>query len=196
MLGFKRYIQNQEWRNYNVGNNYIAYSDGSGDNIHPNRPGGAAYIILDETGKVLRKRAKGCISTTNNRMELLAIVSIVNALPAHSYVTINTDSEYCIKALRSKNPKANLDLIEMYHKICSDKSIYVNLVWVKGHSGVKYNEECDKMANEAYQKMRDAYSAKPHCKDLKTSNKRKKKNESTNKSKKRRRVQCPNNPLE
>ena len=134
-------------------NIFNAWCDGSCDNLNPQRPGGAAYIIMNTDGIIIKKKSKGFMHTTNNRMELLAIISIVNSLPNNSFVTINTDSEYCIKALLSKNPKANLDLIKKYYAIRQQKYITVFLHHVKGHAGNKYNEECDKMARAEYNKM-------------------------------------------
>lgn len=138
---------------HNKKQEFIAYSDGSCDNLNPSRPGGAAYIIMDLEGNIIKKKSKGFKNTTNNRMELLAIISIVNSMPNNSFVTINTDSEYCIKALLSKQPKANLDLINKYYSLRQQKYITVFLHHVKGHSGNQYNEECDKMARSEYSKM-------------------------------------------
>ena len=131
---------------------FIAYTDGSCDNLSLRRPGGAAYVILDENGQLFKKASKGFLGTTNNRMELLAIVSVVNSLPANSEVTIYTDSRYCIMALNSKKPKKNIDLIRLFHEIC-DFRITVAFEWVKGHNGVFYNEMCDQMANSEYPKI-------------------------------------------
>ena len=132
---------------------FVAYTDGSCDNLNPLRPGGAAYIIMDSDGNIIKKKSKGFQNTTNNRMEMLAIISVVNSLPNNSFVTINTDSEYCIRALLSKQPKANLDLIEKYYSLRQQKYITVFLHHVKGHAGNKYNEECDQMAKGEYTKM-------------------------------------------
>lgn len=138
---------------YNKKQKFIAYTDGSCDNINPSRPGGAAYIIMDTDGNIIKKKSKGFMHTTNNRMEMLAIISVVNSLPNNSFVTINTDSEYCIKALLSKQPQANLDLIKKYYALRQQKYISVFLHHVKGHAGNKYNEECDKMARAEYSTM-------------------------------------------
>ena len=141
---------------------FIAFSDGSCDNLNPQRPGGSAYIIMDTEGNIVKKKSKGFMHTTSNRMEMLAIISIVNSLPNNSFVTINTDSEYCIKALLSKQPKANLDLIRKYYALRQQKYITVFLHHVRGHNGNKYNEECDKMARSEYAKM--ATKTKPKTK--------------------------------
>ena len=131
---------------------YVAYTDGSCDNLHPKRPGGAAYIIFNKDGSLYKKASKGFLNTTNNRMELLAIISVVNALPKDSSVTIYTDSNYCILACKSAKPKKNKDLVELYHRLAGKLSS-INFKWVKGHSGNVYNEECDRMANGEYRKM-------------------------------------------
>lgn len=132
---------------------FIAFSDGACNNNSSHRCGGAAYIIMDMDGNTIKKESKGFVNTTSNRMELLAIISIVNSLPELSFVTINTDSEYCIKALLSKNPKKNIDLINKYYELRKQKDITVFLHHVKGHSGNKYNEECDRLAKEEYNKI-------------------------------------------
>ena len=131
---------------------FIAYTDGSGDNLNPHRPGGSAYIILDSDGNVVKKKSKGFMGVTNNKMELLAIVSVVNSLPSNTTVTIHTDSQYCILAINSKRPQKNLNLLAMFHRIVAEKHLKVSFNWVRGHSGNKYNEECDRMANEEYKK--------------------------------------------
>lgn len=132
---------------------FIAFSDGSCDNLNPLRLGGSAYIIFDLCGKEVKRKSKGFMNTTNNRMKLLAIISIVNSLPQNAIVTINTDSEYCIKAINLKNPEKNIDQLTLYHKIVSEKNIKVMMNWMKGHAGNPYNEECDKMARAEYAKM-------------------------------------------
>ena len=139
--------------NYNRRQEFIAFTDGSCDNLNPSRPGGAAYIIMDTEGNIIKRKSKGFLGTTNNRMELLAIISVVNSLPNNSFVTINTDSKYCLNALLGKSPQANIDLINKYYEIRQQKCTTVYLHWVKGHDGNKYNEECDQMARSEYTKM-------------------------------------------
>lgn len=146
-------MKTEEFINTFSPQNFTAYTDGSADNKNPQRPGGAAYIILNNDGSFYRKNSKGFLNTTNNRMELLAIISVVNAIPCNSSVTIYTDSQYCIKAVRIKSPEKNADQLSTYHKIVSTKQLNVSFKWVKGHNGNKYNEECDKMARGEYSKM-------------------------------------------
>lgn len=131
---------------------FTAYTDGSCDNLNPRRPGGSAYVILDSEGKIYRQASKGFISTTNNRMEMIAIISVVNAVPRNSSLTIYTDSQYCILALKSKKPKKNIDLVQKFHALC-EKLSDIKFEWVKGHNGNYYNEMCDRMANAEYRKL-------------------------------------------
>lgn len=126
---------------------FFAYTDGSCDHSNPQRPGGSAYIILDNNGNIYKKASKRFMHTTNNRMEMLAIISVINSLPVNSDVIIYTDSQYCILALKSDKPKKNIDLVNKYHTL-KEKLSSVELEWVKGHNGNYYNELCDKMANE------------------------------------------------
>lgn len=147
---------------------FTAWSDGSGDWFHPEKPGGSAYIIINSDGTEFKRASKGFLHTTSNRMELLAIVSIVNSLPYNSEVTIYSDSQYCQRALYGQNPQKNLDQIQLYHNIVREKQLNVRIKWIKGHNGDKYNEECDQMAKAEYEKMAGGYKrpkANPHSSD-------------------------------
>ena len=135
---------------------FDAYTDGSCNNLSPYGEGGSAYILIRD-GKIILESKKGFVGTTNNRMELLAIISAVNSTPEGSVLTIHTDSQYCITVLTStKRQKKNTDLINIYHSVSSRLS-QINFVWVKGHSGNKYNEYVDSLANEAYRYICDKY---------------------------------------
>lgn len=141
----------------NIENTYIAYTDGSCDNLSPYGEGGSAYVILKD-GWVVKESQKGFVGTTNNRMEMLAIISAINSLPKGSSITIYTDSQYSILAFtKVKKAKKNLDLINLYHH-CAAKLKNIEFVWVKGHNGNKYNEIVDSMANSAYREMVKKYN--------------------------------------
>jgi ribonuclease HI len=133
-----------------MNNNYIAYTDGSCNNLSRRREGGAAYIILQDD-EIIKQASKGFVGTTNNRMEILAIISAVNALPVKANVSIYTDSQYAISVLsnRKKKQKLNMDLITLFRKV-SYKLNNIEFHWVKGHIGNKYNELVDNMAYEQY----------------------------------------------
>lgn len=136
---------------------YIAYTDGSCDNLSKERAGGAAYVILKD-GEIAKIKNHGQLNTSNNRMELLAIISAVNACPDGAYVDIYTDSQYCILVLsKSYKPKKNSDLYELFKK-CAAHVAGVRFHWVKGHDGNKYNELADQLAYGAYCDICDQYN--------------------------------------
>ena len=136
---------------------YVAYTDGSCDNLSPYGEGGSAYIILKDD-EVVCSGSKGFVGTTNNRMEMLAIISAVCATPKGSDLIVYTDSQYCITAFTNvKKPKKNLDLISLYHHSVSGLSS-IEFRWVKGHNGDKYNEKVDSMAFRAYESMIEKYN--------------------------------------
>lgn len=135
---------------------YVAYTDGSCDNLSKERAGGSAYILLKD-GEIDKMRSHPQLNTSNNRMELLAIISAVNTCPDGAYVDVYTDSQYSILVLsKSYKPKLNADLYELYKK-CSTHVADVRFHWVKGHNGNKYNEMADELAYGAYCDICDQY---------------------------------------
>lgn len=129
------------------GNLYDIWTDGSCDNVYT-KAGGAGYVIVKD-GEVLKIKNKGFINTTNNRMELLAIISAINSLPDEASILVHTDSKYSISALKHGALAKNNDLISLFNKLIKGRKIYFN--WIKGHSGIEYNEMADELAFSAYQ---------------------------------------------
>lgn len=118
--------------------------------------GGWAYII-DFNGN--EKQDFGSMSnTTNNQMELLAVINGLKALKEPCHVELCTDSQYVQKGLNEwlnnwikkdfKNVK-NVDLWKELHEL--SKTHKIDAVWVKGHSGHPQNEKCDTLARSAAQ---------------------------------------------
>lgn len=139
------------------GLHYVAYTDGSCDNLSKERAGGSAYVILKD-GEIVKMKNHGQLNTSNNRMELLAIISAVNACPDSAFIDIYTDSQYCILVLsKSYKPKKNPDLYELYKK-CVAHVGGVRFHWVKGHDGNTYNELADQLAYGAYCGVCDQYN--------------------------------------
>ena len=115
-------------------------------------------IVLDTNNK------KAFTDTTNNKMELSAVISgleKINELNINSNrINIYTDSQYIVKAFNDhwidnwikndfrRNKKDEVKNIDLWEKLLFllDKYDYT-FVWVKGHSGNKYNELCDKLCN-------------------------------------------------
>ena len=137
------------------------YCDGSSLG-NPGFGGWCAILRYQNDGKDFRKVISGGVAnTTNNRMELSAVVEGLKALKEPCCVEIISDSKYVcdginlwlknwiVKNFREvKNP----DLWREYVSL-STKHI-ITAAWVKGHSGHAENEECDKIAKEAAQKVK------------------------------------------
>lgn len=139
------------------GLHYVAYTDGSCYNLSKERAGGSAYVILKD-GEIAKMKNHGQLNTSNNRMELLAIISAVNACPDGAFIDIYTDSQYCILVLsKSYKPKKNPDLYELYKK-CVAHVGGVRFHWAKGHDGNTYNELADQLAYGAYCNICDQYN--------------------------------------
>ncbi len=141
------------------GMNYVAYTDGSCDNLSKYKAGGSAYIILKD-GEVVKIKSHGRLQTSNNRMELLAIISAAKSCPEGAFLDVYTDSQYCILVLgKSTAPRKNPDLYDLF-KMCSAHLGGIQFHWVKGHNGDKYNEMADELAYGAYCDICEQYNIK------------------------------------
>lgn len=133
---------------------YDCWTDGSCNNLSLKGEGGAAYIVLRD-GVEVRRASKGLTNTTNNRAEMLAIISAVNWCPVGVTINVHTDSKYCIGSFMRKgtlkDELKNKDLIRLYRKVSAGKQVIFD--WVKGHNGNTYNEIVDQMANGEYRKV-------------------------------------------
>jgi ribonuclease HI len=119
-------------------------------------PGGYGTILM--SGVYAKELSEGYALTTNNRMELLAVIVGLEALKkAPCNVTVFSDSKYVVNTIEKnwiqswckngfKNKK-NKDLWLRYLDVA--KKHYVKFVWVKGHDGNVYNERCDRLAVKA-----------------------------------------------
>ena len=138
---------------------YAAWTDGACDNLCNMRPGGSAYIIM-KNGEIIRAKNKGLMNTSNNRAEMLAIVSAVLHTPEGARLDIYTDSQYSLFTFAGRySPKANLDLIEQFNRYARSLGKIV-FHWVRGHNGDENNEMVDDMAYSAYMEMVDMYGLK------------------------------------
>ena len=119
-------------------------------------PGGWAALIIDNNQeKILSGNNE---MTTNNRMELLAVIKALESINHHLEVTIYTDSKYVINGITSwikkwktnnwknssKTPVKNIDLWKILD--VSSQRLNIKWIWVKGHSGNIYNEKVDEIA--------------------------------------------------
>ena len=132
----------------------IIYTDGSAKG----NPGNGGYGIVMMSGSYRRELNQGFRLTTNNRMELLAvIIALENIKKEGSATTVYSDSKYVIDAVEKKwvfgwekknfNKKKNPDLWIRFLKIYRKQKVI--FVWVKGHANNKENERCDLLAVQA-----------------------------------------------
>lgn len=141
-----------------IGKQATIYTDGSC--IGNPGPGGWAAVILCN-GKQI-ELSGGASDTTNNRMELMELMGLIQGLKAldkdTTGVKIYSDSQYVVRAFndgwlkswkrngwkRKEGPVKNLDLWKELDKLTAQRKC--TFIWVKGHNGNQYNELCDQMA--------------------------------------------------
>jgi len=143
--------------------NITIYTDGACAN-NPGAGGyGAVLMYRKNDGTLAQKEiSRGFKITTNNRMELLAVIDALKSLKKPCNITLYSDSKYVVDAinqkwlegwisknwkLNSKNPVKNIDLWKRYIEV--SKIHKIKFIWVKGHNENKYNEICDKLAVNA-----------------------------------------------
>lgn len=131
------------------------YTDGSSRG----NPGPGGYGVVLLYGEHSKELSKGFKLTTNNRMELLAVIDGLKALKKKGLpVTIYSDSQYVVKAVKEgwlrkwmatnfKGDKKNPDLWRELHGLLQEHQ--VGFKWVKGHADNPYNNRCDELATEA-----------------------------------------------
>ena len=143
--------------------NVIIYTDGACSG-NPG-PGGWGAVLIYGSNK--KEISGGEMSTTNNRMELISVISALGALNEPCNVTLYTDSQYVANAINHgwletwrikgwkrkggevKNPDLWKDLVPLLetHKVTFE--------WVKGHSDNEYNNRCDEMAVAESKKFKE-----------------------------------------
>lgn len=103
--------------------------------------GGCAVVLLNHK-KEVQEFYKGYQSTTNNRMEIMAVILGLQKIPMGSRILAYSDSQYVVNTINGEfSKKKNLDLWEQLDEAAKDK--YLNIQWVRGHHGNHYNERCD-----------------------------------------------------
>ena len=128
------------------------YSDGSARG-NPEGPGGYGTIIqYIDTKNILHEReySAGYKKTTNNRMELMGVITGLEALTKPCEVTVISDSKYVTDAFNAhwvENWVKNKELWERLLRALEPHQ--VTFQWVKGHNGHAENERCDKLATAA-----------------------------------------------
>lgn len=142
--------------------NISIYTDGACSG-NPGKGGWGAVLVYKDTEKEI---CGGSSDTTNNRMELTAVIEALRILKEPCAVSLTTDSKYVCDAVTKgwvyswkrngwkkadKKPALNVDLWEQLLPLLEKHQVTFN--WVKGHNGHPYNERCDKLAVSFYQNM-------------------------------------------
>ena len=90
--------------------------------------------------------------TTNNRMEMMAVIAALESLQDKCEVTLYSDSKYVIETYtKGWKKKKNADLWRRLIPLCEKHN--VNFVWVRGHDGNAGNEKCDELAQQALKEI-------------------------------------------
>ncbi|MFY0680323.1 MAG: RNA-directed DNA polymerase [Thalassovita sp.] len=107
-------------------------------------PVGAWAYIFHETGV---EKSGSDFGTTNNRMELRAVIEAIKSVPVGSSAIIRSDSKYVCNAIKSGHViSSNHDLWQDYKE--ASQGLKIRLEWVKGHAGDTFNEAVDKLARK------------------------------------------------
>ena len=137
--------------------NVIIYTDGAASG----NPGPGGYGVVMISGRHRKELSQGYKRTTNNRMELLAVIIALEQLRYdETRVTVFTDSRYVCEAVNQGSlfdwerkrfkKKKNQDLWIRFLKAYRKHN--VQLKWIKGHNNIPENERCDQLAVEASKK--------------------------------------------
>ena len=137
---------------------FVIYTDGSCLR-NPDGPGGWAVVACNVATGEVTELCDGNPSTTNNRMELTAVIEALRLLKEPCIVELYSDSRYVIDALEKrwvygwkqrgwvksdKKPALNVDLWEQLLSLIAGHEMHYH--WVKGHAENEYNNRCDEMA--------------------------------------------------
>ena len=141
------------------------YTDGACSG-NPGAGGWGTILVYNGHEKEM---SGGEANTTNNRMEMMAVIEGLKALKEPCEVTLTSDSQYVCNAIAKgwakswqknhwikgdKSPAKNADLWEELLKLLDIHK--VTIVWVRGHNGHPYNERCDKLAVEQSRKFHNS----------------------------------------
>lgn len=143
---------------------FIIYADGSCKR-NPG-PGAAAVVITTPDGNIVKEIVKAYPNTTNNRMELLAAISALKAVPSGD-IRIITDSQYVVKGITSwikswkakgwvnsqRQPVVNQDLWQELDALAAAHAGRLYWEWTRGHAGTPGNERADALAQQAAESL-------------------------------------------
>jgi ribonuclease HI len=142
------------------------FTDGS---CEPNPGPGGWGAVKVVNGEVLAERSGHDLQTTNNRMELLAMINGFQMLDPDDAMTLFSDSIYCVRIAsewayvweqngwrrgKKKEPIENLDLVKELYALVEARPL-ASIEWIRGHDGSRWNEYADALSR-AYQAPQDA----------------------------------------
>ena len=124
-------------------------------------PGAGGWGVVLRYGGVEKELSGGEAETTNNRMELTAVIEALKALKKSCEIVLCTDSRYVMDGVqqwlpnwkkngwRTANKKSPVKNIDLWQQLDSLLELHkIKWVWVKGHNGHPENERCDKLARD------------------------------------------------
>ena len=124
-------------------------------------PGPGGWGVLLQAGGTEKEMFGGELGTTNNRMELMAVIQALQALKRPCAVTLHLDSQYVLKGITewlpgwkakgwrtsTKQPVKNVDLWQQLDALVAGGGHKIDWRWVRGHNGDPGNERADMLAN-------------------------------------------------
>ena len=142
----------------------VIYTDGACSG----NPGPGGFGIILQYGEHRKEICKGFPNTTNNRMELLGVITALEALKTPCTVDLYSDSKYVIDAIqkgwavkwRAKNwmrtPKEPAKNPDLWERLLNLLEVHdVTFHWVKGHAQNENNNRCDELAVAEWKKIKD-----------------------------------------
>jgi ribonuclease HI len=138
-------------------NEVVIYTDGA----CKGNPGPGGWGVLLRSGATQKELYGGERETTNNRMELMAVIQALQALKRPCAVTLYLDSLYVLKGMTEwlpgwkakgwrtadKKPVKNVELWQQLDDLVANKGHVIDWKWVRGHNGDPGNERADELAN-------------------------------------------------
>ncbi|KRI00470.1 ribonuclease HI [Curvibacter sp. PAE-UM] len=129
-------------------------------------PGPGGWGVLLKSGGVEKELFGGERETTNNRMEMLAVIMALESLKRPCHVVLHADSQYVLKGITewlagwkargwktaAKQPVKNVDLWQRLDALVAGAGHRIDWRWVKGHDGDPGNERADMLANRGVER--------------------------------------------
>lgn len=142
-------------RRFDAGPDTGVFTDGSS---RPNPGPGGWGVVKVADGQILEQRHGSDPDTTNNRMELTALITGLQLIPTDAACQLYTDSELCVNILtkwaagwkqrgwkRKGGPIKNLDLVQAAYALFQERPL-VEIKWIEAHNGWRWNEYADSLA--------------------------------------------------